>query len=689
MKQNIFKFLLVCTLLFQTINVFADEDKVVNLEPIIVTARGLEYPISKIPGSVGILDSEEIEQENKASITDITRNIAGVEKSSDSPWGSEINIRGLGRNRIIALSDSMRINTATDLNGQFGLVNIYDIERVEILKGSISSLYGTGSIGGVANIITKKGHFSKETQEKFEIINSYGSNPKGFSSYLSAEFDSPKYWLFFSGSYRDYEDTFAADDKKIENSQYMDEHQKISGGYLWNSSNATEFEIKNFSGKEIGIPGKGESTLTDMAEVTYPEINDERYSLTHTITPFGETNFKESKINVYTEKIERRVRVDHPNTAMKKIEPQADHTTTGLKWTNHFEFKDNTLLLGLDLWEWKIDNTNRTKTLNNGAVGIDSSVGNVSQKNYGFFIEDTFPLKEKMVLNLGARVDAIESECDDLYLWEVPLPSQTGSAPLKREGSEEKDTSYQLNTGISYSLSKNWTTSFAASSSYRAPDLMDRFKYINLGGGKELSGNPDLEPERSYFFEYTLNYTSDKLFSNFAIYSNFLKDMITEKEVSSTKFKMDNIDKAEIFGSEFELKYKLNERFNTFFNIAYTNGKNKTTDEYLPFIPPLNGDLGLSYSYKYKTNNEIWAKTELEWAASQDDVPTDRNKTSSWQIVNISTGYSFIFMNLNNSFALSVNNIFDKDYQNYLSTSRGIELKEPGRNVAFVWKIEI
>jgi len=121
-----------------------------KLDPMVVTARGRESLISQTPGGVGIVDQEEISAMNPVSITNAATRIPGVDKSSDSLWGSAINIRGLGRNSVVFLVDGCRVNTATDINAQFGTVNPLDIQQIEVLKGPITALHGSGSMGGVA-----------------------------------------------------------------------------------------------------------------------------------------------------------------------------------------------------------------------------------------------------------------------------------------------------------------------------------------------------------------------------------------------------------------------------------------------------------------------------------------------------------------------------------------------------------
>ena len=127
------------------------------MDPVVVIARGREQPASATPGGVASVYSQEIFSIKPAGISEMASQIPGAYASPDSLWGADINIRGLGRNRIVVLIDGCRVNTATDINAQLGLIDPMDIERIEVLKGPVSALYGSGVLGGVINIITKKG----------------------------------------------------------------------------------------------------------------------------------------------------------------------------------------------------------------------------------------------------------------------------------------------------------------------------------------------------------------------------------------------------------------------------------------------------------------------------------------------------------------------------------------------------
>lgn len=157
--------------------------RVLVLDPVLVTARGRSSNLSATPGGTGLIVTEQIAAEQPLSLTNITARLPGVTKASDSAWGSAVNIRGLSRNRVLFLVDGARVNTATDINAQFGTVNPSDIQRIEVLKGPVSSLYGSGSVGGVVNVLTKGGSFDEDARWHGELSNSYQTGPSGPNTY--------------------------------------------------------------------------------------------------------------------------------------------------------------------------------------------------------------------------------------------------------------------------------------------------------------------------------------------------------------------------------------------------------------------------------------------------------------------------------------------------------------------------
>ncbi len=655
----------------------------VTLEDTIVTARGKASTISQTPGGVGVVDAEALYEALDMSITNTLRQIPGVEKSSDSAWGSAVNIRGLGRNRVVFLIDGCRVNTATEINAQFGFTNANDIERIEVLKGPISSLYGSGSMGGVVNVITKKGSFDQSTNAHAKLGIGAGSNPGGYTAFGAAWMNSPDFWIYASGGKRDYDSYENGKNDTIPNSQFDDYNVNMKLGYKWNDSNTTEGNIQYHEGKDIGIPGKG-LALPPPPKISYPETYRTLVSLNHKITPAG-TVLTESDVNLYFQRIDRNVSMIFPPLPKlpKSVYPSARHDTYGLKWKNIIDLSSQGIVAGLDIWSWEIESS-RTKNLPNGLTGVDTPLADARQISAGLFVEDDISLGQNVVLNFGGRLDYIKTRSDTLYNWITP-PAPKIPVMKKRPAESQNDMAWDGHAGLTWCLSSSWSTTFMAAASYRAPDLMDRYKYIALGGGIEKYGNPDLDPERSYFLEWGGHYNTEALSLSTALYANFLRDMITEKRVAPKRFQMENVEKARIYGAELSGQWHFTPQFLLYGNLAFTRGSNETKNQDLSFIPPVNGLLGISY---HAGETGFYGDVNLDWACKQNKVAPKEQATDGWGTINAKVGYKMVLGTARHDIVLGVDNLFDKQYQNHLSTSRGLDLTEPGINLYCAWKME-
>ena len=661
----------------------------VSLDSELVTARDMRGTISRTPGGTGVVTAQDIKRDPPVSLTDITRQIAGVEKTSDSPWGSDINIRGLGRNSVLFLIDGCRVNTATDINARFGLVSPYDIERIEVLKGPISALYGWGVMGGVVNVITRKGKFTADPETHEQLWMRAASNPQGYDVYGQALYQGPEVWILGASGYRDYNDTQSAGRTDIHNSQFRDVYAKFGSGWLWNPQNETQVNLQVMEGKNIGIPGKG-LALPEGPDAAYPSTQRVLGSLTHTLSP--DLDFLDSsRVSFFFQEVDRNVRLDNFPAAMplEANEPGADHRTIGLNWTSHLAFGAHTPVVGLEAWEWTIDDTLRTKYFKSGLKGIDSSLGNLSQTVGGLFAEDAWAISDTLSLNIGGRVDTTRVKSDDLYNWISP-PSQAMSVTRVREGKTVTDTSWQAQSGVTWQFAEHWSATGIAAASYRPPDLMDLFKYVSLGSGVSLYGNPDLEPEQSRFFEAGLHYVGSRLQISGAAFLNNLEDMITQNQVSATRIEMENIDRAQIYGAELSGQWRFAHNWQVSAALAWTRGKNRTSGDALPFIAPLNTRVCLGWDQSLLSSRDTgwWAQIAHEWADDQDRVPEGQKSSDSWQTVDASAGYRFKAWKTDQALSLNVTNLFDENYNNFLATSRGMVLKEAGLGISVQYTIE-
>lgn len=627
----------------------------ITLDKVIVSARGSESTQSKTPGGTGVVEKEEIVLDSKASIADAIFRISGLSPTGESPWGQDISIRGLTGSSVVILIDGMRVNTATELNARLGFINPMDVERIEVLKGPVSSLYGTGSTGGVVNIITKKGKTTAERDISGEFYAGWSTNPEGPDGYARAAFSDENYWLQLSLGGRDHTDTYGGDSTRMPNSQYEDIYYRLAGAYEFSDKFDMAYQFMKLEAHEVGIPG-GSSAMPQTANVTYPRTSNTLVSTDFTYTPSGET-IQEVLLNVYYMKNERRVRISDFHPAIKAVRPEADHETLGTKLQAKGESGDHSYIFGADAWKWHMFSW-RTRHLASGAEIVDKPTPNSTQYSTGIFAEDDWKLNETFTLNLGGRFDRVQVKNEEHPEYDA---------------GNEVDYGWNLHAGLTWSPDETWSHTFIAATSYRVADILERFKNISLGGDT-YRGNPDLDPEKSYFLEYGLHYNTGTLSAKASLFANFLTDYMEDRLYAANTYRVENIGEARIFGLELDADWRFATAWNLYGNLAVTDGRDEENDVALRSVAPVNGLAGL----KYTDESGFWARMETPWALRQSETPTDVDMTDGYFLVDLAGGYSMDWKETRHEFSLTLNNIFDTKYKNYLANSRSVEILGTG-----------
>lgn len=138
-------------------NTFAAEN--INLDDIVVVASRIPQSRESAIGDVTVIDAEEIQRAGQSTFIELMQRQAGVETSSNGGAGqvSSIFLRGTNSNQVVVLVDGMRIGSATTGSTAFANIPLAQIDRIEILRGPATSLYGQDAVGGVIQIFTKQG----------------------------------------------------------------------------------------------------------------------------------------------------------------------------------------------------------------------------------------------------------------------------------------------------------------------------------------------------------------------------------------------------------------------------------------------------------------------------------------------------------------------------------------------------
>jgi hemoglobin/transferrin/lactoferrin receptor protein len=690
----------------------------VALGEVVVSVIKVERKIKELPASINIVTSAVYQKRSSQTISNVLNNQPGISMGGDGIWATSINIRGMGESRLVTLIDGNRVETATDLTASLSMVDVNDVERVEVIKGAQSSLYGTGAMGGIVNIITKGGYFADKLYIGGSVISGYASANSLFSGYTSVNTGSQKWYLSLSGTY-----TNAGDMRTprgvLPNSQFTTNNFRTSIGVKPFANHLLKIQYQRNRSTNVGIPGGDAFPLT--SEATYSNISRDLFAASYEITKISQV-FTSLKLSYFNQFIERDVTLI-PNTIVRAtlpngntqlteptlMTPTGEHLTNGVQLQGTLKMSENdVLIMGADLWgrklttsrqrfiTVKVNNPAGTTLVTNNIERGETPIPESRSNNAGFFIQnENYLLDKRLTIITGARIDGVQITNKKGYDVDyIILNGVRNDAPstqrLTFEAGNEGSISWSANGGILYKIDSNTDLSLNVARSFRAPSLEERFKYIDLGSYVRL-GNPALMPEKGYSADMGLRVWKKNLTLQAGVYINSITNMIAEIPGEFTytltsgsqpqtlpAFINSNISKALLYGFDFQLDYNLYRNWTVMLSGAYVRGKDMGEDGNLPMMPPLKGGVGARYSnYRFGS-----LEMHLTAVAKQNKIAAGESETPGYLRLDMfyNTREFTIGATRLQLFA-GIDNITDTSYTNHLSTNRGDISIEPGRNL--------
>lgn len=194
----------VLAVLMSVTTVSAQEVK--KLEPVVVTATKIETPQERLGAAVDVITEDDLKLYNYETVGDALRQIPGVEIQRSGSLGklTDLRIRGSSTSQVQVLVDGMRVKSPTAGSFDFSDLSVDQIERIEIVRGPQSTIYGADAIGGVVHIITKRGQGPFSATASSEVGN-YDTlrNRLGFGgAYKIFDYAVSGSWLESNGQFR-------------------------------------------------------------------------------------------------------------------------------------------------------------------------------------------------------------------------------------------------------------------------------------------------------------------------------------------------------------------------------------------------------------------------------------------------------------------------------------------------------
>lgn len=527
------------------------------LDPVVVTASGVEQKAKDAPASMTVITREDIEKSGYTTAAEAVSHVEGVVMVGGDPNNKDIVIRGLPGEYTLILVDGRRQNTRETMNRGTGGVQyafmppLAAIERIEVARGPMSSLYGSEAMGGVINVITRKvpekWSAALDTSVTLQTDNDYG-NSRETQFWVGGPIKSDVLGLQVYGSY----------DDMSEGTNY---YPSADGAFGRNTRNlGVKLALRPSSNQDLVLdvstqrlttestPGKSIEPAFDWFKEQHRRTS---YGLTHT----GRWRFGESRVALYRE--------ENTQENWPKSGEYADNrelANTVLDASFSMPFQSHTLRFGGQYMHSELSGIQNEARFPNYPTNTDK----VTLSNYALFIEDDYYVTDAFTLTAGLRMD------DD-----------------ERFGKHWSPRLYGV-----YHLTDALTVKGGISTGFKAPTIRQSSPgYCMSTGGNSgfrgpLCGNPNLEPETSVSQELGLLYdwapgssVSATLFNtNFknkvASYDTGNQDPLNPG-TNNHLYIYDNIDKLQIYGLELALKLPLTDSISLSSNYTFTKSQRK------------------------------------------------------------------------------------------------------------------
>lgn len=512
-----------------------------------VTASRVERELMDVNMSVSVITKEDIKRQGARTVGEILQNVPGVRINNDGGQGiKRAMIRGNDAFQTLVLIDGQKISEQKSMSGSPFLIAPAMIERIEVIKGPASVLYGSEALGGVINIITKKGG---DKALSGDVSLGYNSASKGRSGAASL-YGAQSGWHYRVGVAADKNSALDTPEGKMPNSYFQSQAANFFLAY--DLSDTTQlgatldyYKLKFGSGS-LGYEGFA---------VDVPKW--ERYK----VALFGEMknisqNLVRARADVFYQGNDKEMINTVPASTMTVL-PLADNSMDqyGLSLQTDWQLGTNHYLIAG--YEYNRDNLNadsitKMKMSVRGRL-IESIMGNRNydgyQSKHGLYANMESQLPKDFALNYGVRYTRVYSDMDNL--------NRTNGKKTHEKTSDGKAV---FNAGLSWHGIEDLTLRAAFSQGYLFPLL--QFLYVDTAMGQSSGStlaNPNLKPETSNNFEVGARFLRDGVSVDGTVFYTDSKDFISTRQISRTQSQYHNVAQAKTLGLELATSWDIHQ----------------------------------------------------------------------------------------------------------------------------------
>ncbi|SDZ77803.1 outer membrane receptor for ferrienterochelin and colicins [Desulfuromusa kysingii] len=516
-------------------------EPVPQTETMTVTAKSLQE-IENLGVAVTIIDAEEILRSNATSINDVLVQSAGINlgvNSGSISGRQNISIRGSQSDHVLILVDGKKVSGSDAQIGhsdfQYNWVPMNAIERIEVIKGPASSIYGSQAIGGVVNIITKKQQetFSGDINTKFGFSDDDGGDLKNVSANIGGKI-SDRFSLFVSAEHTDLD--VVADEEN-------DSITKIEGKEITNGMVKLTFDLDSSQSLEASY-SQGVEDRYEVGDTLYYDIDRRNYSLGY------HKQFANLSLDIDAYVVDSDLHYNSSNSYTHNMtDSVARAEVSTLAFDKHF------IVTGA---EYKLEEYDKD-------YDLDASSGSNFKNeiyNTSAFIQDEIEVTDDLLITIGARYDYHEKFAGE---WSPKM-------------------------NVLYKLGSHHRIKAGYGEGFKAPTVTQNSSSYVSTSRHIFHGNDDLQPENSKSYEVGYEYHAEKTVFKAALYKTEVDNLIASEQIGSTAsggriYQYANVNEAQMQGFELELTQDITADHNIRLGYQFLDTEDKSTGEDLSYRP--------------------------------------------------------------------------------------------------------
>jgi hemoglobin/transferrin/lactoferrin receptor protein len=624
-----------------------------KLGEVVITANRYGSLQIKTPEAIRVIGNKSIQNFQVRTAPEVLQITPGVFVQKTNHGGGSPFLRGLTGNQTLLLVDGIRLSNATARYGPnqyFNTIDVFSIEKIEVLRGGGSVQYGSDAIGGTIQTFSHEVVTSKKPHWGSTLLSRIAT--QGMEQSLNGTINySNKRAAFRAGAtWRNFGDLVGGDTTG----------RQIPTGY-----------------QELDFDLKGKIILSPSSDLTmaYQSVQQSDVPVFHKIVleNYAVNKMDPQKRDLAYVRLNQKFNagilksatftasLQHSEEGRELLKNSSSISRTENDKVRSFSFSAEAFTSGRNGWSAnngvEIYNDLVTSTRSDRNLSTDTTISRrglypdgATMTSIAAFSMHTLDLQD-WNFTAGARfntfINKVENEVSGIT--KLTPSSLVGNFAILRKLNKSSNLFVSMNTG------------------FRAPNI-DDLGTLGIVDFRYETPNFDLKPEHSFQYQIGYKYQARKLKGEVYIYHNELYDLIVRNKIVGDTiegypvYQKENIERAYIQGVETAWDLELDKSWMLSGSLTYTYGQNITKNEPVRRIPPLFGRLAVEYKLKGWWINLEWqaaGKQDRLAAGDKDDNRIPAGGTPGWNIFNVNTSYEMRFIKIN----LSLLNLFNQDYR--------------------------